>query len=54
MSIYQFEQPLSDRLTDTQWRQMMGIQQSTNGGYNKPAKTMESWTESFTWNPFAQ
>ncbi len=53
-SFYQFEQPLSDRLTDTQWRQMMGIQQSSGGGYNKPEKQMESWTDDFTWNPNQQ
>ena len=53
-SFYQFEQPLSDRLTDTQWRQMMGIQQSAGGGYNKPEKQMESWTDGFTWNPNQQ
>ncbi len=33
-SFYQFKQPISDRLTDSQWRQMMGIELDDNGNYN--------------------
>ncbi len=33
-SFYQFKQPISDRLTDSKWRQMMGIELDDNGNYN--------------------
>jgi hypothetical protein len=48
-SFYQFNQPLSDRLTDTTWREMMGIELSSDGRtYNKqPAKRVEDWTLGF-------
>ena len=46
---YQFEQPLSDRMTDTAWRQLMGISPMEDGSYNretegrpdKPAWTLD-------------
>lgn len=47
-SFYQFTWPLSDRLTDAKWRQMMGIAPDETGYYNydfslpKPA-----WTDSY-------
>ena len=47
-SFYQFTWPLSDRLTDARWRQMMGITPDETGYYNydfplqKPA-----WTDSY-------
>ena len=48
-SFYQFEQPISDRLTDTKWRQMMGIEPAQDGRtVNKPSKQLEDWTNDFT------
>lgn len=48
-SFYQFEQPMSNRLTDTEWRQMMGIEMGDNGQYQTtPAKQLEDWTQDFT------
>lgn len=32
-SFYQFEQPIDQRLTDSTWRQMLGIQQPEDGSY---------------------
>ena len=50
-SFYQFEQPLSERLTDTKWRQMMGIEPAEDGKtLNKPSKQLEDWTNDFTAN----
>lgn len=34
-SFYQFEQPLSDRLTDIEWREMLGIAVTESGMYEK-------------------
>ncbi len=49
-SFYQFSWPSSDRLTDTKWRQMMGIQADENGDYNhdKPIQRPD-WTESYRY-----
>lgn len=49
-SFYQFPWPSSDRLTDTKWRQMMGIQSDENGNRNddKPVQRPE-WTESYRY-----
>ena len=33
-SFYQFEQPISDRLTDSQWRRMLGIDFDMDENYN--------------------
>lgn len=33
-SFYQFKQPISDRLTDTQWRRMLGIEVDIDENYN--------------------
>ena len=30
-SFYQFDQPLSDRLTDSQWRQLLGMEMRDDG-----------------------
>lgn len=49
-SFYQFEQPIAERLTDTEWRRMLGIQADENGFYNydeKPEKP--AWTESYRY-----
>lgn len=49
-SFYQFPWPASDRLTDTKWRQMMGIQSDENGNRNvdKPVERPD-WTESYRY-----
>ncbi|MCR5591057.1 MAG: DUF3160 domain-containing protein [Lachnospiraceae bacterium] len=48
-SFYQFEQPLSDRLTDTQWRKMMGIEMDNYESYNDYGKAVDhpDWTKSY-------
>ena len=49
-SFYEFEYPLSDRLTDTKWRQMMRIELQDNGQYaDSPAYNMEDWTRGFQY-----
>lgn len=49
-SFYQFEWPMDDRLTDTKWRLMMGIQPDEEWNYvtEKPIKQPE-WTESYRY-----
>lgn len=49
-SFYQFSWPMEDRLTDTKWRQMMGVMQGDDGTYNleKPVQK-PAWTESYRW-----
>lgn len=45
-SFYQFEQPLSERLTDVEWRQMMGLALNDDGRYdNSNAKEQPEWTQ---------
>lgn len=47
-SFYQFEWPIENRLTDTQWRLMMGIQADENGYYNDDNKMEKpDWTTSY-------
>ncbi len=47
-SFYQFEWPIENRLTDTQWRLMMGIQADENGYYNDDNKMEKpDWTISY-------
>ena len=48
-TFYQFEWPLSDRLTDTSWRQMMGIALQDDGTYAKPSQSVEDWTSTFQY-----
>ena len=48
-SFYQFEQPMSERLTDTEWREMMGIEAIGGTTYNKPEKHVEDWTSDFQY-----
>ncbi|MBO5031131.1 MAG: DUF3160 domain-containing protein [Lachnospiraceae bacterium] len=50
-SFYQFPWPMDDRLTDTGWRQMMGLEPKEDGSY----ETFQSfpkpeWTESYRYN----
>lgn len=40
---YQFEQPLSDRMTDTEWRQRIGVWMSEEGTYNWNAVVEKPW-----------
>lgn len=49
-SFYQFTWPMEDRLTDSKWRYLMGIQSDENGNYNydKPVERPE-WTESYRY-----
>ena len=47
-NFYQFEQPLSQRLTDTEWRQMIGEWATPDGSYlwgQEPEKPW--WTKSY-------
>ena len=47
-SFYQFEWPLSDRLTDSEWRQMMGLEQKSDGSYSYDTEIDHpEWTESY-------
>ena len=49
-SFYQFTQPIDDRLTDSQWRWMMGIQANGEGYYNTDEKIKQpSWTDSYRY-----
>lgn len=49
-SFYQFEQPISERLTDTTWRQMMGIALTDEGTYNtNSAIDHPAWTKSYRY-----
>lgn len=49
-SFYQFEQPISERLTDSEWRQMMGISLTDNGTYNfDSAIEQPKWTNSYRY-----
>lgn len=49
-SFYQFAWPLNDRLTDTKWRQMIGILPDEDGNYNyvMPIDQPE-WTDSYRY-----
>ena len=47
-SFYQFTQPSSDRLTDAQWCQMLGIQPVDQFTFEDNAPPMEDWISDFT------
>lgn len=48
-SFYQFEQPLSERLTDAEWRQMLGMTPGSDGRLQKSeSMSLEDWTGDFT------
>lgn len=51
-SFYQFAWPLSDRLTDSKWRWMMGLQADENGYYNRSEKPVQKpdWTRSYRYS----
>ena len=45
---YQFEYPMSERLTDSTWRQMIGVWAKEDGTYNWDAQVAKPWwTESY-------
>ena len=49
-SFYQFPWPMDDRLTDSKWRQMMGLQVDESGFYNYDAAVEKpEWTESYRY-----
>lgn len=49
-SFYQFSWPMDDRLTDSKWRQMMGLQADENGYYNYDAPVSKpDWTTSYRY-----
>lgn len=51
-SYYEFEQPLSNRLTDSSWRQMLGMELNGNGKYNQDnAPSLPTWTDGFVVQP---
>ncbi len=47
-SFYQFVQPLNERLTDTEWRRMLGIELGEDGSYTEPAIDPVWWTQDFS------
>ena len=49
-TFYQFPWPLSDRLTDSKWRQMMGLQADEEGNYNYDSRIPQpEWTRSYRY-----
>lgn len=46
---YQFEQPISQRLTDTQWRQMIGEWAGEDGWFQKDASPDKPWWTDEYW-----
>lgn len=49
-TFYQFPWPLSDRLTDSKWRQMMGLQADEEGNYNYDSRISQpEWTRSYRY-----
>lgn len=49
-TFYQFPWPMDDRLTDSKWRQMMGLEYDENGNYNydRPVRQPD-WTASYRY-----
>jgi len=51
-SFYQFTEPGSNRLTDTKWRQMNGIELNDAGKYDASGRLpLQDWTDDFTYVP---
>lgn len=50
-TFYQFPWAMSDRLTDSKWRQMMGLQADDNGYYNNGYRPVSqpAWTDSYRY-----
>ena len=50
-SFYQFAWPLNDRLTDSRWREMMGLQVDESGYYNYDERVEKpEWTRSYRYS----
>ncbi|MCR5798825.1 MAG: DUF3160 domain-containing protein [Lachnospiraceae bacterium] len=49
-SYYQFEVPISERMTDSQWKRKLGMELNDNMEYDIPDKSIRQpeWTDSFT------
>lgn len=49
-TFYQFPWPMEDRLTDSRWRQMMGLQADEDGNYSYDTKMEQpEWTQSYRY-----
>lgn len=49
-SFYQFAWPMNDRLTDSKWRQMLGIQPNAEGNHERDQSVKKpDWTESYRY-----
>ena len=46
-NFYQFEQPISDRLTDKEWRIKLGMSMDDNDEYHFEEVEQPAWTQSF-------
>ncbi len=49
-NFYQFEQPLSERLTDTEWRQMIGMELGEDGMYSDDNAPEKPWWTASYWS----
>lgn len=49
-SFYQFTQPISERMTDTVWRQVMGIELNDEGRHSTPSMDPIWWTQDYSYN----
>ena len=47
-SFYQFTQPMVDRLTDSTWRQMLGMNPADDGSWLEPQVQPAFWTDDFS------
>ena len=48
-NFYQFRQPLSARLTDTEWRQMIGEWMSPDGRFHQDESPEKPWWTQSYW-----
>lgn len=46
---YQFENSIGNRLTDTEWRQLIGVWQRPDGGYNWDSQVEKPWWTQSYW-----
>ena len=54
-SFYQFAWPMSDRLTDSTWRKMQGLELTDDGTYNRDGSMgIVDWAWQFTIDPRAK
>lgn len=47
---YQFEQPMSNRLTDSEWRQMIGVWQNEDGTHTSGNRMEKPWWTQSYWS----